>query len=357
MAIEELDQVKVEEFMGKTIGDFAGAMSTVLTAIGDKLGLFKALAGEGPANGEELAGRTGVDARYATEWLRALHAAGYLELDRASGRYELPPEHALAFAQERGPMFLCGGYQEFLGAMQILPQLVDAFRDGGGVPQSAYPTDFWDGLSRFTAGWHENLLVQVWVPAIPEVMAKLQAGCRYADVGCGQGLALIKLAQAFPHSTFVGYDAFEGSLAGAREAAAEAGVGDRVSFELRDIAAQPLEDPFDIVSTFDVIHDAVDPVALLRGIHAGLAPNGHYLLLDINCADDPADNQGPLAALFYGFSVTYCMTTSLAHGGAGLGTCGLPPAVANRLCVEAGFSSVERVDLENPFNILYEVRP
>ena len=356
MATQEqgIDEAKVEAFMGKVIGDFSGAMSTVLTAVGDKLGLFAELAENGPATSEELAERAGIDERYAREWLNGLAAAGYLE--RENGSFVLPPEHQPVFAQEGGPMFICGGFQEFYAVAAVLPKIVESFRNGGGVAQSDYPEDFWEGLRRFTAGWHENHLVQEWIPAVPDVQAKLNAGCRYADVGTGQGLAPIKLAQAFPKSTFVGYDAFEGSLAGARENAEQAGVSDRVSFELHD-AAHGLPEQFDVISTFDVIHDAVDPVGLLKGIRSGLAEDGHYLLLDINCADDPADNEGPLAALFYGFSVTYCMTTSLANGGAGLGTCGLPPAKAKELCEEAGFSAVDQLPLENPFNILYDVRP
>ena len=355
MATEtHIDEAKAEEFLGKVIGDFAGAMTTVLTLIGDQLGLFKELAENGAANSEELAERAGIDERYAREWLHGLHAAGYLT--RQNGGFALPPEHQPAFAQEGGPMFLCGGYEEFYAVLAVVPQLVESFKSGGGVPQSEYPHYFWNGLRRFTAGWHENHLVQEWIPAVPEVQAKLEEGCRYADVGCGQGLAIIRLAQAFPNSTFVGYDAFEGSLAGAEELAAEAGVSDRVSFEVRDVV-EGLDEKFDVISTFDVIHDAVDPVGLMKGIRGGLADDGHFLLLDINCADDPVDNQGPLAALFYGFSVTYCMTTSLANGGVGLGTCGLPPAKAKELTAEAGFSSCEKLPLENPFNNLFDVKP
>ena len=350
----QVDEARAEEFLGKVVGDFSGAMATLLAAIGDKLGLFAELASGGPATSAELCSRADIDERYAREWLHGMHAAGYLEHDR--GRFALPLEHQPAFAQEGGPMFLCGGMQEFLGVLGVVPQIIEAFRTGGGVPQSAYGEDFWQGLPRFTAGWHENLLVQEWIPAVPEVEARLTAGCRYADVGCGGGLAVVRLAQAFPNSTFVGYDAFEGSLAGARRFAESEGVADRVRFELRDVGTG-LDERFDVISTFDVIHDAVDPVGLLKGIRSGLADDGHYLLLDINCSDDPVENQGPLAALFYGFSVTYCMTTSLAHGGRGLGTCGLPPGMATELCREAGFGSVQRLPLENPFNILYDVRP
>jgi SAM-dependent methyltransferase len=352
---QALDEAKLGAFMEKVVGDFSGTMATLLSAMGDKLGLWKELAEGGPATSSELAARAGIDERYAREWLHGMFCAGYLEHDDASERFVLPPEHVPAFAQERGPMFMCGGYQELLGVLGTVPQLVESFKTGGGVPQSAYAQDFWDGLTRFTGAWFENQLVQDWIPALPEVEAKLKAGARWADVGCGGGLALVQLAQAFPASTFVGYDAFDGMLADARAAAEAAGVADRVRFEQRDVV-QGLAETYDVISTFDVVHDAVDPVGLLRGIRSGLADDGHYLMLEINCADRPLDNAGPLGTLFYGFSVTYCMTTSLAQGGAGLGTCGIPPAKAKELCAEAGFARTDQVPLDNPFNILYDVR-
>jgi len=350
-----LDEARLEAFMGKVIGDFSGAMATVMAALGDKLGLFGALASDGPATSVELAARTSTDERYVREWLHGMLSAGYLEHDDANGRFRLPAEHVPVFAQERGPMFLCGGYQEFLGTLGVVPQIEEAFRHGGGVPQSAYGQDFWTGLTRFTAGWFEHRLVQEFIPAAPEVQRRLRAGCRYADVGCGAGVALVELAKAFPASTFVGYDAYAPILEEARAAAAAAGVDDRVRFEQRD-AVEGLGATFDVVSTFDVVHDAVDPAGLLRGIRSSLADDGLFLMLEINCADRPQDNAGPLGTLFYGFSVTYCMTTSLAHGGAGLGTCGMPPSVVRRLCLEAGFSAADRVPAEDEFNILYLMR-
>lgn len=353
----EIDQAKLEAFVGKAVGDVSGMLAVVLSFLGDRLGLFRELAGGGPATSEELAVRAGVDERYAREWMRGLHAAGYLEYERESGRFSLPPEQAQVLAVEGGPFFLGGAYHTLMGELRPIDQLTEAFRLGGGVPQSAYPADTWDGMCRFTRPWFENLLVQEWIPAVPEVKAKLERGARYADVGCGAGLALIKLAEAFPRSTFVGYDSFEGQLERARKAAEEAGVTDRVSFELRDVAKEELPERYDVVSTYDVVHDAVDPVGLLEGIRQGLTDDGTYLTLEINSADDPAGNVGPLATLFYGVSMVYCMTTSLAHGGAGLGTCGLPPAKIRELCHQAGFSRVERLPLDNPFNILYEIKP
>ena len=351
-----IDEARAEEFLNTAVGHFSGTMSTLLAALGDKLGLWKDLHESGPATSQELAQRANVEERYAREWLYAMASAGYLEHDRESGRFTLPPEHALVFAQEGGPMFLCGGYQELAGAIAVFDRVGDAFRQGGGVSMDQYPSDFYAGLERFTAGWFENLLLGEWLPALPEIDARLKEGIVVADVGCGGGRASIKLAEAYPNSTFVGFDGFPGQVERARLNAEAAGVADRVSFEVLD-GSQGLPSTYDLITTFDVVHDAVDPGGLVNGIREGLKDDGAYLMLEINCADDPADNVGPLASLFYGFSIFYCMTTSLAHGGDGLGTCGMPEAKVRELCEAAGFGSVERAPIENPFNVLYEIRP
>jgi 2-polyprenyl-3-methyl-5-hydroxy-6-metoxy-1,4-benzoquinol methylase len=351
-----IDEARVGAFMERAMGDAAGLMAAVLATLGDRLGLFKTLAGDGSATSAELAARAGVNERYAREWLRGMHAAGYLELDRESGRFTLPAEHAQVLAAEGGPFFLGGAYQVTFGYLRPIERLTEAFRSGGGVPQAAYPAETWEGMARFSRSFYDNLLVQQWVPAVRGLHERLERGARWADVGCGSGLAAIRLAQAFPASSFVGYDSFEGQLELARRAAAEAGVSDRVRFELLD-GSTGLPERFDVVSTFDVVHDAVDPPGLVRAIRDALGDDGLYLMLEVNSADDPADNVGPLATLLYGISVVYCMTTSLAHGGDGLGTCGLPEAGVRELCRSAGFSSVERLPIEDPFNALYAVRP
>jgi SAM-dependent methyltransferase len=348
------DQAKVEEFVGKAIGDFSGAMTTVLCALGDRLGLFKELAA-GPANSDELARRAGIDPRYALEWLRAMAAAGYIAYDRDSAKYSLPPEHAPVLAEEGGPMFFGGTFAMLPGVMVVFDQLADRFRAGGGVRQDQYGDAWWDGMQRFTNGWFENMLVPVWLPEMPDLKAKLEAGAKCADVGCGAGRASIKLAREFPRTQHVGYDIADAQFERARANAAAAACDDRVRFEKHDVS-QGLPEKYDVITTFDVIHDAVDPQGLVRSIHDALNDDGIYLCLDINCADDHADNEGPLAAMFYGFSITYCMTTSLANGGAGLGTCGLPESKFRELCENAGFSSMRRIELENPFNNVYEAR-
>lgn len=352
----DIDQAKAEEFVGKVLGDASGLTATLLAAIGDRLGLFKDLAKNGPVTSAELANRTGIDERYAREWLGGMASAGYLAYDPASGRFTLPPEHVPALADEGGPFFFGGVHQMMLGMTKPLDELMEAFRSGGGLPQSIYDDNMWDGMERFTAGWFNNLLVQEWIPAMPDVQAKLERGVDVADVGCGRGWAMIKLAQAFPNSRYVGYDAFEPTIARARANAEAAGVADRVRFEHLD-ASQGLPEQYDVITTFDVVHDAVDPLGLLQAVRRALKPDGIYVCLDINCSDKLEENAGPLGTFFHGASVFYCMTTSLAQDGEGLGTLGLHEPKVRELCAKAGFGSVRHVPLENPFNILYEVRP
>jgi SAM-dependent methyltransferase len=309
---QEPDAAAVEQFIGRGISDIAGAMTTIFCIIGDRLGLFRAL-DERPATAAELAARAGIDERYALEWLRGLASAGYVD-EAADGRYVLPPAQAVVLAREGNPLFVGGAFQEL-----------------GGI------------------------LLGAWLPLLPELGQRLERGIRWADVGCGAGRAVIRLAQAFPQSTFAGFDVFPAQIERARAAAEAAGVSDRVSFEIAD-GAQGIPGRWDAISTFDVVHDAVDPDALVAGIRRSLADDGTYLMLEMNCADEHAENRGPLATVLYGFSILYCMTTSLAHGGAGLGTCGCPPAVVEHIARGAGFGTIREVPIGDPFNRLYELR-
>ncbi len=351
---QTIDQAKTEAFVGKVLADTAGLAVTAMSSIGDRLGLFKSLAEQGPATSAELADRAHINERYAREWLGAMACAGYLAYDPLSQRFTLPLEHVPVLAQEGGPVFFGGVQEEMVGLVGPINQLMQAFRSGDGVPMEAYDPSVWEGLTRFTSSWFENLLVPVWLPAMPEVQAKLERGALVADVGCGHGKALIKLAQTYPQSRYVGYDNFAPSIQQAAANAQAAGVADRVRFQHLDVS-EGLPEQYDVINTFDVVHDAVNPRRLLRAIHNALRPNGRYVCLEINSSDKLEENIGLLGAFFYSVSVLYCMTSSLAHHGEGLGTVGLPESKMRELCTEAGFSSVRRVPMENPFNILYEV--
>ncbi|HEX3607892.1 MAG TPA: class I SAM-dependent methyltransferase [Candidatus Dormibacteraeota bacterium] len=356
MTATALDPERRRAFVRRVLADSSASMVTTLAVIGDRLGLFRALAAGGPATSAELAERAGIVERYAREWLGGMAAAGYLEYDPGTRRFTLPPEHAAALADEGGPYFY-GGVHEMLAALtRQLDGVAAAFREGGGVAQRAYGQDTWEGMERFSAGWVENALVGDWLPRLPDVEAMLRAGARVADVGCGGGRALCRLAQAFPASTYTGYDVFAPAIERARENARAAGVEGRVRFEQVDAGA-PLPGPHDLITTFDVVHDAADPLGLLRAIRAALAPGGVYVCLDMNCSDRVEENTGPVGSMLHGISVLYCLTTSLAQGGAGLGALGLSEPVLRELCAQAGFSSVRQVDIRNLFNNLYEIRP
>ena len=349
-----MDEQRAADFTGRVLADTAATATTVLAALGDRLGLFKDLAARGPATSAQLAARSGLNERYVREWAAGLYAAGYLTYDESDERFTLPEEHAPTLATEPGPAFFGGVQQELMGALQGYHAVLDSFRTGGGLHADHLHPDVAQGTSRFTAQWHQNMLVQEWLPLVADVEAKLRAGAHVADVGCGAGMAAITLASSYPASTFVGYDVSAEVVEMARGNAKESGVGDRVRFEVLDVS-RGLPEHFDVVTTFDVVHDAVDPQGLLRSIRDGLRPDGRYLCLDINCSADPTENVGPIASLLYGFSLLYCMTTSLAEDGEGLGTLGLPEPKLRELAGRAGFSAVTRIEMDNPFNSLYEL--
>jgi SAM-dependent methyltransferase len=355
-ATPAIDPTEVEAFAGRALGDLAGFMTTLMAGIGDRHGLFTDLATHGPATSGALAERTGTQERLLREWLGAMASAGYISYDPTSQHFALPAAHVPVLAQEGGPAFLGGFHQMLLGGLPIVEPVIEAFRQGGGVPLSAYPEAYWDNAARLTASWIENLLVPAWLPLVPDVYAKLQQGCRVADIGFGRGRALITLAKAFPESRFVGYDVHGPNVDAATTRARAEGVADRVSFRQLD-ATEGLPATYDLVLTFDVLHDIPDPVHLLRVIRETLAPDGSYLCLEFNSADTLEGNLGPVGVLLYTSSVIYCVSTALARGGESLGAAGLPESKLRELATEASFSSVRLVPIQNPLNALYDLRP
>lgn len=351
-----LDRAKLDAFSDKVFRDLSSAYVTTMCILGDRLGLFGHLAEQSHMTSAELAERAQINERYAQEWLSALACAGYVDYDPASRRFSLPPEHAAVLADEGGAFFVGGEYQELPAMWGVLDLLTTAFREGGGVPQTAYHESLHQGMNRNALAVYDHALVQKWIPALPEIQTALERGIDVADVGCGGGRALIKLAQAYPRSRYVGYDAYAPSIALARQNAEATGVADRVRFETLD-ASQGLPEQFDLIMTFLVIHDSADPLGLLRAIRAALKPGGTYLCSEIKAADTLEENAGPFGAYIYSTSVVYCMTVSLAEGGAGLGTAGMPPAKVRELCAEAGFGSVRLTPIENFFRNTFEVKP
>jgi SAM-dependent methyltransferase len=350
-----LDSTKTQAFADKVISDLVTTLVIAMCNLGDRLGLFHNLAQHGPATSGELAVRTSLNERYVREWLSALASADYLHYDPVTKRFSLPPEHIPALADERSADFQGGRFQYLPALFKLQDSVAEAFREGGGVPSDAYPQEFWDGIERTVPAWAEHKLVQHWIAIMPDVQAKLVQGALVADVGCGQGGALVKLAQVFPRSHFVGYDIFEPSVSKAIAAAQAAGVSDRLRFEALDVT-QGLPESFDFIMTHEVIHDAADPLRMLQAIREGLKPDGTYLMKEYNASDKLEENRGLIGPFMYSISVLFCMTTSLAEGGAGLGTAGLPEPIVRALCTQAGFSQVHRLPIVDAFSAFYAMK-
>ncbi len=349
-----IDEARVEEFVERAIGDVGGTMVTAFCALGDRLGLFKALAGEA-ATSDELAARAQVQERYVREWANGLVAAGYLARDPASGRYALPSEHVPALADEGGLAFLGGLYQLVREMLGTLDEIERSFREGGGVSLGDYRDEFWTGLERLTGPAFEHQLVQEWIPAAPGLEDRLRRGARLADVGTGTGIAPIRIAQAFPAVHATGLDIHGPNIARADETARRAGVSDRVRFVAAD-GVKDIPGRYDVIPMFAVVHDTSDPLALLRNARAALDDDGVLLIDELNTHELPEDHPAPMGALIYGLSLLHCTPQSLAEGGAALGAAGLPESRLRELCEQAGFATVRRV-WEGPLDAVYVVRP
>ncbi len=350
------DKKKTKAFMEKVLKDVSSTFTTAMCAIGDRLGLFKDLASDGPATSVELARRANINERYAREWLYSMNAAEYLEYDENSNQFTLPDVYAPVLVKELGPMFLGGMIEQVPPLWKVMDEVVKAFKDGGGVPYSSYDKFWWEGMERETTVYFEHLLVQQWIPATSEIQSKLKDGISVADLGCGHGRALIKLAKEFPNSKYTGYDIHELSIKRATEIAKEESVDKKVKFKVLDIA-KGIPEKFDLITSFDVIHDLHYPLIALKAIKEALKPDGTYLLVDIKSSDNPKENFNPIGAIKHGFSMLYCMTTSLAVGGEGLGTLGMPPSKVNELCKEAGFHTVKQLPINDEFHAIFEIKP
>lgn len=344
--------------VGLLVGDLSSSLAAALIYIGDRNGLWAALDGAGWTTPEELAHTTGQAPRYLREWLSAMTCAGYVTYDPDAGRFSLPAESAFCLANPDSPAFFSGLFQMVPTNVRNASKVADAFKTGRGVPQSEYGEEFWQGFERFTRAQFLNHLVQDWIAGIEGLDAKLQSGIRVADVGCGNGQAVLLLAQEYPQSTFVGYDNYELAIENALARANDAGLSDRVRFELHDVV-QGVPEQYDLVTLFDVVHDMVHPASALAAIHEALAPDGVLLWTEFNLSGNLTENlANPLNLGKFGYSAStlYCMTTSLSQGGAGIGTC-MGPHKAEELAHEAEFTSIRRLPLDDPFTIVYEARP
>jgi len=345
-----LDQKKVEEFLGKAIQDVAATFHAGLVLIGDKLGLYRAMAGAGPLTAAELARRTGLRERYVREWLSAQAAGGYVTYDPATVAFTLPPEQAFLLLDADLP----GAFQLSVGSVRDEPKITEAFRTGAGVGWHEHDSGVYEGCERFFRPGYAMNLVSQWIPALDGVKARLEAGGRVADVGCGHGASTIIMAQAFPRVSITGFDYHPASIEAARRAADKAGVGDRVSFEVAAAKAYP-GTGYDLVTFFDCLHDMGDPVGAARHVRGSLAPGGVWMLVEPFANDRLEDNLNPVGRLYYAASTLLCTPASLSQEvGLALGA----QAGEKRLrevLTEAGFSRVRRV-AQTPANMILEVR-
>lgn len=349
----DLDQAL--HFAHKVVADLAAAMNTPLIYIGDRLGIFKAMADGQPVTSEELAQKTGLTERYVREWMKAMIAAEYLKYNPDTRRSSLSPEHALVLAQDGSPVFLMGAAQMIPDHYNIIPKIIDAFRKGGGVPYSEYTHDTFEGTERLFETGYNNFLAKAWIPAMPEVHEKLRSGAKAADVGCGRGKALLNLAKAFPNSRFIGYDNYGPNIAYGNALAGKEGLANRLRFEERSANLLPQGGDFDLILTCDCLHDMVSPETCARSIYGALKSDGTWFCIEPNMRDNIEDNINPLGKLFYSVSTLQCMTCSLAYGGAGYGA-GMGEGNVRRVAQLAGFTKFQKLGIENPFNQFFEIK-
>jgi SAM-dependent methyltransferase len=349
-----LDEAKFEAFLNQAFGDLAACYGGVMVSLGDRLGLYDCLNGAGPLTSAEVAERSGCAERYVREWLNSQAAAGYLEYDPRAATYVLPPEHAAVLADRDSPTLLTPAFNVPASMWHDEDQAVRAFQTGDGVPWGAHHERLFCGVGAFYRNAYRATLVPQWLPALDGVVERLEAGARVADVGCGHGHSTVLMAEAFPNSTFYGFDTHEESIVAARANAAEAGVADRVTFATAN-ATGYAEGGFDLICFFDCLHDMGDPVGAARHARTALADGGTVLLVEPYAADDVADNVGPIGRLYYSASTTLCTAHAISeNGGHALGAQAGEARLAE-VFAQAGFGHWRRA-AETPFNLVLEAR-
>ncbi len=354
----EMDLEKLKAYAKLVFGALGGAMTATMIHLGDRLGLYRALADGEALTSAELAARTGCAERWVREWLFQQGAARVLEY-RGGGRFALPPEGRAVLADESSPACGVGFFAHLPGMMGIVARLPEAFRSGIGLPYDAFGAEGAGAIERGFAPWFRTMLVPFVLPQVPGLVERLGQGAQVADVGCGAGVAVLEMAKAFPRSAFHGWDVSEHALARAEENRRAAGAPN-VTFHDARREPLPADARFALVTTFDCLHDMTDPAGTMRHIRAAIRPDGVWLVCDIKARETYEENveKNPMAAMMYGTSVLTCMSSALSEpGGAGLGTLGLPPSVFRRMAEAAGFTRCAPLDLDHPVNAFYVLRP
>ena len=352
--VPAIDMNKLNAFIGQFVTDLGAAVHAGMVVIGEKLGLYKALA-EGPMNSAQLASRTKTDERYVREWLASQAAGGYITYDDKTGKFSLSEEQSFALANEDSPAYLPGAFELALGSLAAVPRITESFRTGAGMGWHEHDDGVFHGCEKFFRPGYAANLVSTWIPSLRDVQGKLEAGARVADVGCGKGASTILLAKAFPNSKFFGFDYHPESIEGARESARRNGVSDRVTFEVAKAKDFP-GTGYDFVAVFDCLHDMGDPIGAAAHVRQSLAKDGTWMIVEPFANDELKDNLNPVGRVYYSFSTLLCTPCSRSQE---VGLCLGAQAGETRIrqvVAAAGFNRFRRAT-ETPFNIVYEAQP
>jgi 2-polyprenyl-3-methyl-5-hydroxy-6-metoxy-1,4-benzoquinol methylase len=349
-----INEDRLNQLIGRFVADFGATFHAGLVVIGESLGLYKALA-DGPLTSAELAAKTGTNERYVREWLNSQAAGSYVEYDADTGRYFLTEEQAFAFADESSPAYLPGAFLLGVSVLRAVPQITERFRSGDGFGWHEHDHGLFRGTELFFRPGYAANLISSWIPSLDGVQEKMTHGAKVADVGCGLGASTILMAEAFPRSSFVGFDYHEGSIEMARQRAAEAGLSGKVSFEVASAKAFPGSD-YDFVTFFDCLHDMGDPVGAAEHVRESLAPDGTWMIVEPFAGDRVEDNLNPIGRIYYSASTLLCTPASRSQEvGLALGA-QAGEARVREVVTTAGFTRFRRA-AETPFNIVYEARP
>ncbi len=350
--VRPINEDKMNAFLGKVVGDFGAALSSSLVYIGQKLGLYKALA-DGPATSAELAEKTATNERYIREWLINQATSGYVDYDAGSGRYSLAPEQAVALTDEASPFFVGGGFYVVKAMTNAVSRVENAFKNGGGLLWGDNDPDLFVGVERFFRPGYAAHLIASWIPSLTGIEAKLKAGAKVADIGCGHGSSTIIMAQAYPNSRFWGFDNHDKSIETARQRAKDAGVSDRVTFEIANASDFP-DQQYDLIAFFDCLHDMGDPVGACKRAAQVLAPDGSALIVEPMAGNTVEENFNIIGRTFSGASTLCCTPNSMALNGPALGAVA-PESDIREVVLAGGFTQFRRAT-ETPFNRIFEAR-
>ena len=349
-----VDMDKLNAFVGQFVGDLGATVHSGMVVIGEKLGLYKALA-EGPVNSAELAAKTKTDERYVREWLSSQAAGGYVTYNEQTRKFSLSEEQAFTLVNEDSPAYLPGAFQLALGSLAAVPRIVESFRTGAGMGWHEHDEDVFHGCEKFFRPGYAANLVTSWIPALQGVQAKLEEGARVADVGCGKGASTLLMAKAFPNSQFFGFDYHDQSIQGARATAVRQGLADRVMFGVAKAKEFPGKG-YDLITVFDCLHDMGDPVGAATHVRNALSKDGTWMIVEPFANDELKDNLNPVGRVYYSFSTLLCTPCSRSQEVAlCLGAQSGEKRIRN-VVTAAGFTRFRRA-AETPFNVVYEARP